>query len=163
MVTVVNSDSNYETHCCTRARVWVQLSHENGVLSMVTKFNASCSHVEWCKFYIHLRSLNIRHFGMVEATRLKILASRPPSRAWCPAEFDESLLISAIVFSWGPADRQRGELISPTSNVVLKWLTLLLHIPEVPFSNLCPETSCSVWGFVFFLSPSGHARIVPSN
>jgi hypothetical protein len=42
----LNSDSNYETHCCTRARVWVQLSHENGVLSMVTKLNASCSHIE---------------------------------------------------------------------------------------------------------------------
>jgi hypothetical protein len=30
------------------------------------------------KFYIHLRSLNV-HFGMVEATVLKIIASRSPS------------------------------------------------------------------------------------
>jgi hypothetical protein len=28
-------------------------------------------HIEWCKFCIHLTSLNICHFGMVEATGLK--------------------------------------------------------------------------------------------
>jgi hypothetical protein len=31
-------------------------------------FKISCSHVDWCKFYIHLRSFNVRHFGMVEST-----------------------------------------------------------------------------------------------
>jgi Golgi nucleoside diphosphatase len=33
-------------------------------------------HVDWCKFCIHLRSLNVRHFGMVEDTGLKSTASR---------------------------------------------------------------------------------------
>jgi hypothetical protein len=42
----------------------------------------SCSHVEWCKFCIHLSSLNVRHFGMVEGTGLKSTASRSPSMAW---------------------------------------------------------------------------------
>jgi hypothetical protein len=39
----------------------------------------SWSHVDWCKFCIHLRSLNIRHFGLFEATGLKIMALRSPS------------------------------------------------------------------------------------
>jgi hypothetical protein len=29
-------------------------------------------YVEWCKFYIHLKSLYVRHFGMVAATALKL-------------------------------------------------------------------------------------------
>jgi hypothetical protein len=41
-----------------------------------------CSHVDWCKFCIHLRSLNVRHFGMVEDTGLKNTASRSSSLAW---------------------------------------------------------------------------------
>jgi hypothetical protein len=39
------------------------------------------SHVDWCKFCIHLRSSNVRHFGMVEGTGLKSTASRSPSTA----------------------------------------------------------------------------------
>jgi hypothetical protein len=34
------------------------------------------SHVNQCKFFIHLRNFNVRYFGMVEATRLKSMASR---------------------------------------------------------------------------------------
>jgi hypothetical protein len=26
----------------------------------------SWSHVDWCKFCIHVRSLNVRHFGMIK-------------------------------------------------------------------------------------------------
>jgi hypothetical protein len=37
------------------------------------------SYVVWCKFCIHLKSLNVRRFGMVAATALKIMASRSPS------------------------------------------------------------------------------------
>jgi hypothetical protein len=44
-------------------------------------YNISWSHVDWCKFCIHLRSLNIRHFGMVEGTGLKSTASRSPLMA----------------------------------------------------------------------------------
>jgi hypothetical protein len=38
----------------------------------------SWSYVDWCKIYIHLRSLNFSHFGMVAATALKTMASRSP-------------------------------------------------------------------------------------
>jgi hypothetical protein len=34
-------------------------------------YKISWSHVDWCKFCIHLSSLNVRHFGMVEGTGLK--------------------------------------------------------------------------------------------
>jgi hypothetical protein len=39
-------------------------------------------HVKWWKFNIHLRSLNVRHFEMVEATGLKITTSRSSSMLW---------------------------------------------------------------------------------
>jgi hypothetical protein len=42
------------------------------------------SHVDWCKFCIHLRSLNVCHFVVVEGTGLKSTASRSPSMAWPP-------------------------------------------------------------------------------
>jgi hypothetical protein len=39
----------------------------------------SWSHVDWCKLCIHLRRLNVHHFGMLEGTGLKYTASRSPS------------------------------------------------------------------------------------
>jgi hypothetical protein len=42
-------------------------------------YKISWSHVDWCKFCIHLRSLNVRHFRMVEGTGLKSTESRSPS------------------------------------------------------------------------------------
>jgi hypothetical protein len=35
-------------------------------------FKISWSHVYLCKFCIHLRSLNVRNFGMVKGTGLKV-------------------------------------------------------------------------------------------
>jgi hypothetical protein len=47
----------------------------------LSEYKISWSQVDWCKFYIHLRSLNVRHFGMVEGTGLKSTASGSPSMA----------------------------------------------------------------------------------
>jgi hypothetical protein len=47
-------------------------------------FKISWSHGDWCNFCIHLRSLTVRHFVMVECTGLKSTASRSPSMAWPP-------------------------------------------------------------------------------
>jgi hypothetical protein len=47
-------------------------------------YKISWSHIDWCKFCTHLRSLNVRHFGMVECMGLKSMALRSPSRAWPP-------------------------------------------------------------------------------
>jgi hypothetical protein len=44
-------------------------------------YKISRYHVDWCKFCIHLRSLNVRHFGMVEDTGLKSTASKSSSMA----------------------------------------------------------------------------------
>jgi hypothetical protein len=44
-------------------------------------YKISWYYVDWCKFCIHLRSLNVRHFGMVEVTGLVSTVSRSPSLA----------------------------------------------------------------------------------
>jgi hypothetical protein len=46
----------------TVAQTWTELSDENGVLTMVTKFDSPWAHADRCKFYIYLRSLIVRHF-----------------------------------------------------------------------------------------------------
>jgi hypothetical protein len=63
---------------------------KNGLIKSCSSFEdlsvckISWSHVDWCKFFIHLRSLNVRHLGMVEGTGLKSTALRSPSMAWPP-------------------------------------------------------------------------------
>jgi hypothetical protein len=61
---------------------------KNGLIKSCSSFEdlsvykISRSHVEWCKFCIHLRSLNVHHFVMVKDTGLKSTASRSSSMAW---------------------------------------------------------------------------------
>jgi hypothetical protein len=60
---------------------------KNGLIKSCSSFEdlsvhkISWSHVDWRKFCILLRSLNVRHFGMVEDTGLRSTASRSPSLA----------------------------------------------------------------------------------
>jgi hypothetical protein len=67
-------------HIVTQLGLWIQLSHENSVVFMETKLNRHVSALR-SKVCIHLRSLNIRHFGTVETMRLKSMASRSLSVA----------------------------------------------------------------------------------
>jgi hypothetical protein len=46
-------------------------------------YKISLSHIDWCKFCIHLRSLNVCYFGMVEGKGLKSTVLRSLSMA-CP-------------------------------------------------------------------------------
>jgi hypothetical protein len=57
-------------------------------------------------------------------------------------------------------------------NVVVKWLTLMLHIRELPDSNPGPDTGYPDWGFSWFFSVPpgecpdstlkfGHDRLLP--
>jgi hypothetical protein len=46
----------------------------------LSEHKMSWPHIDWFKFCIHPRSLNV-HFGMVEDTGLKSTASRSPSMA----------------------------------------------------------------------------------
>jgi hypothetical protein len=60
---------------------------KNGLIKNCSSFEdlsvykISWYHVDRYKFCIHLRSLNVRHFVMVEGTGLKSMASMSPSMA----------------------------------------------------------------------------------
>jgi hypothetical protein len=79
----------------TVAQVLVQLSHENGVVTVETKRNPPWSIVVWGKFCVHLRSLNFHHFGTIEATGLKL--QRRDHLQWydLPTELHENLLVGS--------------------------------------------------------------------
>jgi hypothetical protein len=47
----------------------------------LSKYNIPWSYDDWCKFCIHLNSLNVRHFGMLAATEFKSMASSSSSMA----------------------------------------------------------------------------------
>jgi hypothetical protein len=81
--------------------------------------------------YTHLRSLNVRHFGMAEATRLKKINRGHLEWQCLSIKFHENPLIGSKVISRGQTDRQTdthththththrdrqtGDLISPLS------------------------------------------------
>jgi hypothetical protein len=52
--------------------VLFEVVHPDGV----TPYKISRCHADWRKFCIHFRSLDVRHSGMAEPTRLKITESR---------------------------------------------------------------------------------------
>jgi hypothetical protein len=74
--------------------------HKNRVLKVVYPLNMSAYNISWprveCfKFFIHLRSLNDRKFGMVETRELKSVASRLKLLA----EFHEHLpTVSKVIY-----------------------------------------------------------------
>jgi hypothetical protein len=79
--------TNYEFSIQTAAMFVFYVFDKNGLIKSCSSFEdllvykISWSHVDWCKFCIHLRRLNVRHFGMIEGTGLKHTASRSPSMA----------------------------------------------------------------------------------
>jgi hypothetical protein len=70
IVTVVNQLSNYGT-CCYKSIHSTVKGEWCGYRGY-----SLWSYVDWFKFCIHLRSLNVRHFGMIEATGLKSMVSK---------------------------------------------------------------------------------------
>jgi hypothetical protein len=79
-------------------------------------YKISWSHVDWCKFCIHLRSLNVRHFGMVKGTGLKV--RRLGHLQWhdLPTGFNKNLPVGSEVIRGdtqtdGRTDRQTGRLV----------------------------------------------------
>jgi hypothetical protein len=72
--------------------------HKNGRIKCCSSFKylseyrISWSHVDWCKFCIHLRNLNVWHFGTIEVTELKYMALNLPSMEWLPTKFYKYLI-----------------------------------------------------------------------
>jgi hypothetical protein len=64
--------------------------HKNGLIKRYSSFEdvlvhkMSWSHAVWCKFCMHLKSMNVCHFGMVEAMRMKGVMLRSPSMSQIP-------------------------------------------------------------------------------
>jgi hypothetical protein len=100
---------------------------KNGLIKSCSSFEylsvyeISWSHVDWCKFCIHLRSLNVRHCGMVEDMGLKV--RRRGHLQWhdLPTEFHKNLPVGSKVIRGDTQtdkqmdrqpDRQAGDLIS---------------------------------------------------
>jgi hypothetical protein len=78
-------------------KVWFQLSHGNGVVTMVTSLNSSWSYLYWCKFCIRLRNLGFRDIGIVETTGLKSMAFRSPSMSRAPADFHKNYYVDVML------------------------------------------------------------------
>jgi hypothetical protein len=68
-------------------------------------YKSSWSHVDWWKFLFHFRSLNVHHFGMVEAMGLNLMTSRSPSMAWPLTNFIQ-------IWQQGQTHRQECDLIN---------------------------------------------------
>jgi hypothetical protein len=87
---VVSTKQNMNFNIQTAAIFVFFVFDKNGLIKSCSSFEdlsaykISWSHVDWWKFYIHLRSLNVRHFGMLKDTGLISAASRSPSMVWPP-------------------------------------------------------------------------------
>jgi hypothetical protein len=75
----------------------------------LSEYKISWSHVDWCKFCIHLISFNVRHFGMVEGTRLKVRCQGHFQWHDLPTEFHRNLPIGSKVIRGG--HRQTDRLV----------------------------------------------------
>jgi hypothetical protein len=81
--------------------------HMNGKIKICSAFEdlsaykMSLSHVDWCKFCIHLRSLNVRHFRMFQATGLRSVVSRSPPTVYPRRRVSYNQLIgSEVIGVW---------------------------------------------------------------
>jgi hypothetical protein len=87
---VVSTKQNTNFNIQTAAMFVFFVFDKNGLIKSCSPFEDLSvhkilwSHVDLCKFCIHLSSLNVRHFVMVEGTGLKSTASRSSSMAWPP-------------------------------------------------------------------------------
>lgn len=76
----------------------------------LSAYKTSHSHVNWWKFFTHLRSVNAYHFVMLEATELKAWRRGLLQRHELPADFHINLLTgSEVDTEW---TNRQGDLIS---------------------------------------------------
>jgi hypothetical protein len=73
---VVSTKPTMNFNIQTAAMFFFFYYYKNGLIKSCSSFKdlsvykISWSHIDWCKFCIHIRSLNVRHFGVVEGTGL---------------------------------------------------------------------------------------------
>jgi hypothetical protein len=69
---VVSTEQTMNFNIQTAAMFVFYFFDKNDLIKSCSSFEEvykiSWSHVDWCKFCIHLRILNVRHFGMVKGT-----------------------------------------------------------------------------------------------
>jgi hypothetical protein len=82
----------------------------------LTVYKMLWSHIDWCKFCIHLSSLNVRHFVIVEDTGLKSRRRGHLQQHDLRTEFHKNLPVGSKVIGGTDrrTDRQTGDLISLT-------------------------------------------------
>jgi hypothetical protein len=79
---------------------------------MVITLNPLLSKADWCRYCIHLITLNTHNFKMVEAVGFKIMASRSPSMAgpaYCISYKTTNWFKN--YWGWGHANRQMHRLV----------------------------------------------------
>jgi hypothetical protein len=148
-------------------QVWVLLPHENGVVIVVTGLKPSCTHVDWCKFCVHLRSLIVRHFWKIETMGFKSTTSRSTPKPWPLLNFMKSTHWFKSYYGGGGhkrTDRQHGDLISFTFHFNLppgwslqchKLFSLSLNIGRpsvlqteiVDINNICISVTYRFWKY----------------
>jgi hypothetical protein len=104
---------------------------KNGLIKSCSSFEhlsvckISWSHVDWCKFCIHLRNLNVRHLGMVEDTGLEV--RRRGYLQWhdLPTEFHKNLPIgSKVIGGGGRTHRQTDGRTDGQTDRQTDWLVI---------------------------------------
>jgi hypothetical protein len=70
-----------------------KLSHKSCLSSeYLSEYKISWSYIDWLKFCIHLRSLNVRHFGVVAAAEYLPIGC---NNIWCLSYFFQKAAVSA--------------------------------------------------------------------
>jgi hypothetical protein len=139
---------------------WLKLRHwivwSRGHLQcrhLHTRFHLNppiCSKVIKGFLWNHLISLNVRHFGMAEAMRLKVWYSGHLQWNQLPTKFHESPSIGSKVISGRHTDRQAGDLISLR---LIKWhfvhpFGLALDIESVGWNMQTRAViRCACWNY----------------
>jgi hypothetical protein len=95
----------------------------------ISAYKISWSHADWCTFCIHLRSLTVHHFGVVEATGKKNYCVEVTFKDMTSLNFIKICQLLQKLIGWTDTDRQEGDLISLLVLSFRKesWLKILVN------------------------------------
>jgi hypothetical protein len=111
---------------------------------MVSWVLTPCCFTGWCQRFLWLaHNLSLPSSNPIWSLQFPALSLQ----AWRWRQY-----ISPISIYLRKYTSPKPQTSSLSPNVVVKWLTLLLHIQEVPGWNLGPETAYLDWSFSYFFS-----------